>query len=224
MPLVFIIEDDEQIRSELTTLLKRNQYEVQWSTDFETIVETVLEAAPQLVLLDLNLPVIDGQLVCRGIRERSNVPIIVVTSRDSDLDELMSMNLGADDFITKPYSPQILLARIASLYRRAYDTDAASLLSCEGLELNIARSEASYQGRCVELTKNESRILQTLMQSPKSIISREAIQNALWQSDQFIDDNTLTVNINRLRATLESIGVKGFLHTKRGQGYYLERQ
>lgn len=223
MPRLYVIEDDEHIRTELTALLERNEYEVVAGTQFDSITKDVLEAAPDMVLLDLNLPYVDGHVICRELREQSSVPIIVVTSRDSDLDELMSMNLGADDFITKPYSPQILLARIASLYRRSYSSEQGMLLSYEGLELDISKSTASFQSKTIELTKNESRILQSLMQDAGTIVSRETLQHELWQSDQFIDDNTLTVNVNRLRATLESIGVCNFLHTKRGQGYYLAR-
>jgi DNA-binding response OmpR family regulator len=194
------------------------------STDFKAVVEDALAAMPDIVLLDLNLPYVDGHVVCRELREHSDVPIIVVTSRDSDLDELMSMNLGADDYITKPYSPQILLARIASVLRRADKTSPSPLVSYGGIELDPTKSQVSYGGQSAELTKNEMRILQVLMQRAEGIVSREEMQHELWQSDQFIDDNTLTVNVNRLRATLARIGVAHMLHTKRGLGYYLKSE
>ncbi len=179
----------------------------------------ILKAKPHLVLLDLQLPFCDGYTVCRELRRQSDVPVIVVTSRDSELDELMSMNLGADDFVTKPYNTQILLARIASVLSRAWRADSAAKLAHHGLTLDIAASTATAAGQTVELTKNELRILQLLMQGAGRIHTRSEIMEHLWQSDAFIDDNTLTVNINRLRKKLESIGVTGYLVTKRGQGY-----
>lgn len=218
---IYIIEDDTQIREELTVLLERNEYRVFSSKRFDNLVEETLAASPDIVLLDLGLPHVDGHVVCRELRERSDVPIIVVTSRNSDLDELMSMNLGADDFITKPYIPQILLARIASVLRRTHK-GMSETLSYQGITLDPAKDLVSYEGRSAELTRNEMRILQILIQNAERIVSRETIQNELWQSDQFIDDNTLTVNVNRLRTTLASIGIEETLHTKRGQGYYLQ--
>ena len=179
----------------------------------------MLELNPHLVLLDINLPVMDGYYVCKELRKRSQVPVIIVTSRDSEVDELMSMNLGADDFVTKPYNTQILLARIASVLKRAYQVEPKNTLNHRGLELDISKSMASYAGQSAELTKNELRILHLLMRNADRIISRSEIMNDLWQSDEFIDDNTLTVNINRLRKKLEGIGVYDYLITKRGQGY-----
>lgn len=216
---IFVVEDDRLIREELTTLLERNGYEVSSSDDFESIVACVLDASPDLVILDLNLPCVDGHYVCRKLRAKSTIPIVVVTSRDSDIDELLSMNLGADDFIPKPYKPQILLARLSSVLRRAYRVDSSRRLNHKGMELDLAKSQVSYRGRTAELTKNELRILQLLMCRHGQIVSRADLQNELWQSDEFVDDNTLTVNVNRLRTTLAGIGVEDFLQTRRGQGY-----
>jgi DNA-binding response OmpR family regulator len=182
----------------------------------------VLAAAPDIVLLDLNLPAVDGLVVCRELRDASDVPIIVVTSRDNDLDELMSMNLGADDFITKPYSPQILLARIATVLRRSNKVGGGRRYQYRGVELDPATSTVSFEGGSVELTKNELRILRVLLERAEQIVPREDLQHELWQSDEFVDDNTLTVNVNRLRATLASIGIDGFLHTRRGLGYVFQ--
>lgn len=218
---ICIVEDDEQIRKELAVLLERNQYSVISIENFDQVPKEVTGTSPDLVLLDLGLPQVDGHVICREIRERSEVPIIVVTSRDNDLDELTSMSLGADDFITKPYSPQILLARISRVLKRAYKTKSTATLSYKGIELDPSKSSVAYRGKEVELTKNELRIMGLLMRKAEKTVSRQEIQNELWQSDEFVDDNTLTVNVNRLRATLASIGAEEALHTRRGQGYYL---
>ena len=216
---IFIIEDEEKIRLELSTFLNRYGYETSYSTDFENIVDISLKEEPDIILLDINLPYYDGYYICREIRKKSNIPIIVVTSRNSEVDELMSMNLGADDFITKPYHTQILLARIAALLKRSYHTDHESQLEHNGVILSLSDSTITANGQTAELTKNELKILHLLMQNKGTIQSRDELINALWQTDEFIDDNTLTVNINRLRKKLESIGVTNYLKTKRGMGY-----
>ncbi|MBU3207484.1 response regulator transcription factor [Clostridium algidicarnis] len=218
---IFIIEDEEKIRKELSTFLNRYGYETSYSLNFENIVEEVMKEKYHLILLDINLPYYDGYYICREIRRRSSVPIIVVTSRDSEVDELMSMNLGADDFITKPYNTQILLARISSIIRRTYSDSDSEILEYKGLLHNLSISEVEYNNKKIELSKNESKILYVLIKNKEKIVSRNEIIEALWQSDEFVDDNTLTVNINRLRKKLEEIGVIDYLKTKRGQGYIL---
>lgn len=219
MASVFIVEDDAKIRNELTLLLRKYGYECFSSDDFANMPQVIFDCRPQLVLLDLNLPVYDGYYLCREIRRTSQIPIIIVTSRDSDADELMSMSLGADDFVTKPYNTQILLARIASVLKRAYPEQPNDVLLHRGLELDVSRGLARFQGHEVELTKNELRILRLLICNKGRILSRDEIMNDLWQSEEFVDDNTLTVNINRLRRKLEGIGVTDYLTTRRGQGY-----
>lgn len=218
---IFIIEDEEKIRNELCTFLNKYGYETSYSLDFENILEEFMKDKYHLVLLDINLPYYDGYYVCREIRKRSSIPIIVVTSRDSEVDELMSMNLGADDFITKPYNTQILLARISSIIRRAYNNSDSEILEYRGLIHNLSTSEAEFDNKRIELSKNESRILYVLIKNKEKIVSRNEIIESLWQSDEFVDDNTLTVNINRLRKKLEEIGAIDYLKTKRGQGYIL---
>lgn len=218
---IFIIEDEEKIRNELSTFLNKYGYITSYSVDFENIVEEALKSKCNLILLDINLPYYDGYYVCREIRKKSDVPIIVVTSRDSEVDELMSMNLGADDFITKPYNTQILLARISSILRRSYNSKDLDILEYRELEHNLSTSEAIYKDKKIELSKNEGRILYVLIKNNGKIVSRNEIIEALWESDEFVDDNTLTVNINRLRKKLEEIGANDFLKTKRGQGYIL---
>ncbi|MDB1922758.1 response regulator transcription factor [Clostridium tertium] len=218
---IFIIEDEEKIRNELCTFLNKYGYETSYSLDFENILEEFMKDKYHLVLLDINLPYYDGYYICREIRKRSSIPIIVVTSRDSEVDELMSMNLGADDFITKPYNTQILLARISSIIRRAYNNSDSEVLEYRGLIHNLSTSEAEFDNKRIELSKNESRILYVLIKNKEKIVSRNEIIESLWQSDEFVDDNTLTVNINRLRKKLEEIGAIDYLKTKRGQGYIL---
>lgn len=216
---IMIVEDDPKIRRELSEFLSRYGYEPILPENFEHIVEAALEVPPDLILLDINLPVYDGYYICREIRRRSEVPIIIVTSRDSEFDELMSMNLGADDYITKPYNTQILLARIASVLKRANPAGTTATMSHNGLTLDTSRSVIISADGETELTKNEAGILRLLLSHKNEIVSREAIMNALWQSDAFVDDNTLTVNINRLRRKINEIGLKDYLVTKRGQGY-----
>lgn len=218
---IFIIEDDEKIRNELCTFLNKYGYEAIYSLDFEHVIDEVLREKYHLILLDINLPFFDGYHICREIRKKSSVPIIVVTSRDSEVDELMSMNLGADDFITKPYNTQILLARISSLLRRTYNNQESEILEYNNLQLDLSKSEVKYKDNKIELSKNESKILYVLIKNKEKIVSRNDIIEALWESDEFVDDNTLTVNINRLRKKLEEIGAVDFLKTKRGLGYIL---
>lgn len=218
---IYIVEDELTIRSELAKLLESYGYSCAYSDDFPNIVEHILKEAADLILLDINLPFYDGYHVCREIRKQSDTPIIIVTSRNNDMDELMSMNLGADDFITKPYNTQILLARIAAVLKRIDGKNAADTVSHNGLTLFLNKSVVRFQSMDAELTKNEFRILTHLIQNAGKIVSREDLIEELWQSDEFIDDNTLTVNINRLRHKLEEIGAEQYINTKRGQGYMI---
>ena len=223
MTKILVVEDDHQIQQELVLLLQRNGFEAQALTSFESVPQQIVTAHPDLVLLDLNLPGIDGQQICREVRQLSNVPIIVVTSRNTDLDELMVLSLGADDFIAKPYNTQILLMHITSVLRRANsDVTTGTKLSHAGVTLDSSSCKVSANQMSVELTKNELRILSLLMQNVGTVVSRQRIQEELWQSDEFVDDNTLTVNISHLRNTLASIGVEDFVMTRRGLGYVIE--
>ena len=218
---IYIVEDDEPIRRELADILARAGFEVEACESFEHVSRDILAAAPDLVLLDLTLPVKDGQHICHEVRRESEVPIIVLTSRTTEIDEVMAMTLGADDFVPKPYSARVLVARINALLRRTAAAGERSTLVHKGLELDLARSMVTNMqtGTSTELTKNELRILSLLLSRAGKIVSRSAIMQDLWDSDAFVDDNTLTVNINRLRTTLEKIGIKGYLTTHRGQGY-----
>lgn len=223
MRRLLVVEDDARLRDELCVLLRRNGYEAEALASFDDAAAQILAAAPDLVLLDLNLPGVDGTYVCREVRRASPVPIVVVTSRDNDMDELLTLSFGADDFIPKPYNDQVLLAHVATVLKRSYGEGAASAeISYAGVTLNTARCRVSFQGRAAELTKNELRILALLMRNAGAVVSRQRIQEELWASDEFVDDNTLTVNVSHLRATLAKIGVEGFVRTKRGMGYLVE--
>ena len=223
MTKILVVEDDHQIQQELVLMLQRNGFEAQALSSFESVPQQIVAAHPDLVLLDLNLPGIDGQQICREVRQLSNVPIIVVTSRNTDLDELMVLSLGADDFIAKPYNTQILLMHITSVLRRVNsDATTGTKLSHAGVTLDSSSCKVSANQKSVELTKNELRILSLLMQNAGTVVSRQRIQEELWQSDEFVDDNTLTVNISHLRNTLASIGVEDFVMTRRGLGYVIE--
>lgn len=218
---IFIVEDDLKLKEELSAFLSGYGYSCKTSDDFKNIVADILENNPDLVLLDINLPQFDGYYICREIRKIASIPIIVVTSRNTDMDELMSMNLGADDFVTKPYNTQILLARINSLLKRTAKKEEVSELSYKGLTVYPTKSMVALGEENIELTKNELHILSILFKNQGNIVSRNDLMDELWQSDEFVDDNTLTVNVNRLRKKLEGIGAADYIKTKRGQGYML---
>lgn len=224
MRRLLVVEDDPAIREGLCALLARNGYASASIDDFGDVAAQILDAAPDLVLLDLNLPGVDGGYVCREVRAASGVPIIAVTSRDTDMDELVTLAAGADDFVAKPYNEQVLLAHVAAVLKRTYGDGAAAAARIEhrGVVLDTTRCEVSYQGKSAELTKNELRILALLMRGAGSVVSRQRIQEELWESCDFVDDNTLTVNISHLRQTLAGIGVADLIATRRGLGYIVE--
>ena len=219
---IMIVEDDVTIRDELKNLLNRYGYEVGITDDFSNVVNHIEQNNYDLILLDVNLPVFDGYHICREIRKNLDIPIIIVTSRDSEIDELMSINLGADDFITKPYNTQILLARISSILKRIHKkNDSSEILKYKELTLDLSNGSISYNNKYCELTKNELRILAYLIKNQKSIVSRDILMETLWNSDIFVDDNTLSVNVTRLRKKLEDIGIKDAIETRRGLGYIM---
>ena len=222
MEKIIIVEDDKIIREELQSFLSKYGYEVVAPSEFENIVEFILNENANLVLLDINLPVFDGYYICREVRKKSEVPIIVVTSRDSDMDELMSINLGADDFVTKPYNTQILLARIGALLKRSgSSTVSTNILTYKDFQLNLSNATVLYNGKEIDLTKNEVKILSYLINHKGEIVSRELLMEYLWTSEFFVDDSTLTVNITRLRKKLEEVGIENVIETRRGLGYIM---
>lgn len=224
MAKILIVEDDEKLRNELEIFLNNNGYKAESLKTFNNTINDILKINPDLVLLDINLPGTDGEYVCKEIRKNSSMPIIMVTSRDNEVDELLSINYGADHYITKPFNIQILLAKIGAILRRTnmYGENLEKI-DAKDFVLNISKSTIEKNGKEIELTKNEFRILKYLVQNREKIVSRDDIMECLWDSESFIDDNTLTVNITRLRNKLEELNLKELLETKRGQGYILKK-
>lgn len=223
MSKIFIVEDEKTIRDELNIFLSRYGYEIEAPDSFENIIENIKKSNADLILLDINLPIFDGYYICREVRKFSEVPIIVVTSRDSDIDELMSMNLGADDFVTKPYNTQILLARIESILKRINRSlKTTDVLEYNDMKVNLSNGTVSYNNETVEITKNELKILSYLIKNKGKIVSREKLMNYLWDCEMFIYDNTLSVNVTRIRKKLEEIGLKNIIETRRGLGYIIQ--
>jgi len=218
---IYIIEDDDKIKNEIGIFLTKNGYEIEKIESFENIIENIIKSNSDLVLLDINLPAYDGYYICKEIRKQSDIPIIIVTSRNSEIDELMSINIGADDFITKPYNTQILLARIESILKRVNKISNNIVIKYKGIKLDVSKSVIECENGNIELSKNELKILHYLIQNKGTIVSREEIMTYLWDSEMFVDDNTLTVNINRLRKKIEDIGKKDIIETRRGQGYII---
>ena len=219
---IMIIDDNEQLQNEIGNLLTINGYSVLKPKAFNKIPQIVKENSPELILLDINLPNDDGFKICTEICSFSKVPIIFITSRNTNIDELMAITLGGDDFITKPYNTQILLARINALIKRAYPNESnLDIIEYNGLKLNILTSAIEHNGNSKELTKNELKILYYLLINKEKIVSRVEIMEYLWDSSMFVNDNTLTVNITRIRNKIEEIGLKNFIKTKRGQGYII---
>ncbi len=220
MQTIMIVEDDPVIREELAFLLKNENYQVLTVTDFETFPEQVYSSCPDLVLLDLGLSGRDGLSLCAAIRKIA--PIIVVTSRTSALDELRALNLGSDDYVTKPYNIPVLLARIKAVLRRNGGESAEpDILKAAGLQLSLTKGTVTAAGQTAELTRNELKILAHLMTHAGEIVSRTDLIEALWDSQIYIDDNTLSVNVTRLRSKLEGLGMPNVIKTRRGMGYQL---
>ncbi|CEO05165.1 two component transcriptional regulator [[Clostridium] sordellii] len=219
---IMIIDDNEQLQNEIGNLLIANRYNIIKPKEFNNIPKLINEENTDLILLDINLPQDDGFKICTEIRSFSQVPIIFITSRNTNIDELMAITLGGDDFITKPYNTQILLARINSILKRVYPDDKnMDVVEYNDVKLNILSSTIEHNGNVCELTKNELKIFHYLLMNKGKIVSRVDIMEHLWDSSLFVNDNTLTVNITRIRTKIEEIGVSDFIKTKRGQGYII---
>ncbi|MCR1848157.1 response regulator transcription factor [Paeniclostridium sordellii] len=219
---IMIIDDNEQLQNEIGNLLIANRYNIIKPKEFNNIPKLIKEENTDLILLDINLPQDDGFKICTEIRSFSQVPIIFITSRNTNIDELMAITLGGDDFITKPYNTQILLARINSILKRVYPDDKnMDVVEYNDVKLNILSSTIEHNGNVCELTKNELKIFHYLLMNKGKIVSRVDIMEYLWDSSLFVNDNTLTVNITRIRTKIEEIGVSDFIKTKRGQGYII---
>ena len=223
MSKILIVEDEKKLRQELETFLNKNGFEAKGLDNFDNTIQDILEENADLVLLDINLPYTDGEFVCKEVRKVSNVPIIMITSRDNEIDELMSLNYGADQYVTKPYNIQILLAKINGLLKRNQNAGRnPEKIDCNGFVLNIAERVIEKDNQKMDLTKNEYTILYYLSIHKNEVVSRDEIMDYLWESEEFIDDNTLNVNIKRLRTKLEELGLQDRIETKRGQGYVLK--
>jgi len=223
MQRILIVEDDKKLRKELETFLTKHGFIAKGLEKFDNTIQDILNENADLILLDINLPYTDGEFVCKEVRKTSDVPIIMVTSRDNEIDELMSLNYGADQYVTKPYNIQILLAKINGLLKRNKKSDKEMQeIDCDGFKLNIAERVIKKDDRKIELTKNEYTILYYLCINRGRIVSRDEIMDYLWESEEFIDDNTLSVNVKRLRGKLEELGLVDRIETRRGQGYILK--
>jgi len=221
---VMIVEDDLKLRTIISDYLNKWSFEPLIINDFESIDRQVSEEKPDLVLLDINLPSFDGFYWCRKIRQVSNIPIIFISSRSQNMDIVMAMNVGGDDFIQKPFSLEVLVAKMNAVLRRVNQNPNIEIdtIAVGTLVLNLGNAVVAHDKKDVPLTKNEFHILYLLMRKSGQIVSRDEIMKALWEDEQFIDDNTLTVNINRLRKKLESIGLADAILTKKRQGYLLQ--
>ena len=222
MHKILLVEDDEVIRQQVKKILEQWEYEVVLVEDFMEVLSLFVKEEPHLVLMDIGLPLFNGYHWCQEIRKVSKVPIMFLSSRDQAMDIVMAINMGGDDFVTKPFDQNVLLAKIQGLLRRSYEFGKdQSLLEYMGVILNLKAMDLVYQGEVVSLTKNEFHILQVLFERSGNIVSREDLMKELWNSDFFIDDNTLSVNVARLRKKLEAVGLKDFIETKKGVGYGL---
>lgn len=220
---ILIVEDDAAIASLLERHLTAGGLAARCVEDFRRVIEEFTAFDPQLVLLDVSLPFYDGYHWCREIRKVSRVPVVFVSSAADNMNIVMAMNMGGDDFITKPFDLSVLMAKIQAVLRRTYDFGALSpILEHRGAVLNTADASLTVQGARVELTKNDYRILQTLLERKGSVVSRDTLMEKLWETDSFVDENTLTVNIARLRKKLDAVGLEGFITTKKGLGYLVE--
>lgn len=220
---IFLVEDDRGIADAIAAQTALWDMETVCARDFRNVMAEFSACAPQLVLLDISLPFYDGYHWCREIRGVSKVPVLFISSAADNLNIVMAMNMGADDFIAKPFDQSVLMAKIQALLRRAYDfSGSAPVLEHRGALLNTGDGSLQYEGEKIELTKNEYRILLGLMQSKGRTVSREKLMELLWESDEFVDDNTLTVNIGRLRKKLDAAGLRDFIATKHGMGYLVE--
>ncbi|WP_425447562.1 response regulator transcription factor [Dethiothermospora halolimnae] len=221
---VMIVEDDNKIRDIIIDNIEKWGFKPIKIDNFDNILDVFVKNDPHLVLMDVNLPSFDGFYWCNKIREVSKVPIIFISSRNSNMDIIMAMNMGGDDFIQKPFSLEVLMAKVNAMLRRTYSyTDVESdVLEYSGVVLNLKDDTIIYNEEKLELTKNEFKIIYELMKQNGSVVSREKIMRRLWEDESFVDDNTLTVNINRLRKKLSNIGLNDFILTKRGQGYIIK--
>ncbi|MFM1551684.1 response regulator transcription factor [Helcococcus ovis] len=223
---IYIVEDDSVISNSMKKFLESWGYQVEIPKKFNNVLEEFEEFNPDLVLLDIHLPFFNGYHWCEKIRTKSNAPIIFISSSNDNMNIVMALSKGADDFVSKPFDLNILNAKIQALLRRTYELNSTleNIYTYKDIIYNMGKSTLSYKDETIELTKNESKIFQILIENKERIVSRNNIMEFLWNTDEFIDDNTLTVNINRLRKKMMEIGIKEILQTKKGQGYILIKE
>lgn len=220
---IYIVEDDKGIAEGIDGCLKNWGMEGRIVSDFTNVIQEISTYEPHLVILDITLPYMGGYHWCQEIRKTSSVPIIFISSASDNMNIVMAMNMGADDFIVKPFDQSVLIAKVSALLRRTYDFGKnSSTLTAAGAVLNMNNNTLSYNGTEIDLARNEYRILLTLMENKNKVVSREKLMEALWETDCYVDENTLTVNVGRLRKTLEGVGLKDLIKTKFGVGYILE--
>lgn len=219
---IFMVEDDEIIARSIREHLQAWNYDVCCVEDFSNVVAEFVRFDPQLVLMDITLPFFNGYHWCSEIRKISKVPVIFLSSAADNMNIVMAVNMGADDFIPKPFDIEVLTVKIQAMLRRSYDfAGTSSMLEHKGAILNLNETTLTYQEQKIELTKNEFRILEILMENKEKVVSRETLMTKLWESDNYVDENTLSVNVNRLRKKLEALGLEEFILTKKGIGYRL---
>lgn len=218
---IFIVEDDEKIASLIGQNLQKYNYNYKISVDFENVTNEIIKYNPHLVLLDINLPKYDGFYWCEEIRKITKIPIIFISSRDSNMDMIMALNMGGDDFVQKPFSMDFLITKIKTILRRTYSYSDAelSVIEKKGVILDFKKRKLIYKNSEIELTNNEFHILNVLFENFEQTVEREKIIKKLWDDENFVDDNTLTVNINRLRKKLEKYDLKDYIKTVKGEGY-----
>lgn len=222
---IFMIEDDSGILDAVKSRGEKWELELFGVKNFRRILAEFSELQPHLVIMDISLPAFDGYYWCTELRKLSKVPILFLSSASDKMNMVMAMNMGGDDFVAKPFDMDVLMAKIQALLRRTYDfSEAVSLLEHRGAFLNRESGALTYEGNGIDLTRNEHRILSLLMENKGKIVSRERLMDALWESDCYVDDNTLTVNIGRLRKKLEAHGLENFIQTKFGEGYYVDEE
>ena len=220
---IYVVEDDKGIADGISQCLSAWEMEVSVVSDFRNVLGEIKELDPHLIIMDITLPYMGGYHWCQEIRKTSNVPIIFISSATDNMNIIMAMNMGADDYIPKPFDQSVLIAKVQALLRRTYDFNQGSFtLTAGGAVLNMNDNTLTFDGRKIELARNEYKILLVLMQNKNKVVSREKLMESLWETDSFVDENTLTVNVARLRKTLESAGLKDLIKTRFGVGYILE--
>lgn len=219
MKKIMIVEDEDAICNELSELLQNNNYKAIILKDFKNALNEILSSSPNLILLDINIPYINGEILLQDLRKSSNIPVIMVTSNNSETDEALSISYGADDYITKPYNPNILLLRIGAVLKRV--NNESNILTYKDLSINIGKGIIKRDDMEIILTKNEMIIFSYLLNHQNKIVTRDELMTDLWNNEEFINDNALTVNISRLRAKLKNIGYEDAIDTRKGMGYIL---